>query len=95
MDFSYTIYILIIPIAVFLLLGFFYNKIKPAVAGWIGVAGLTAVAGMSYYTAYQYFFNLPKVDEKFQTFFGFKMNWMNFTDTLRIDMVFYWIQSLL
>ena len=86
MDFSYTIYILIIPIAVFLLLGFFYNKIKPAVAGWIGVAGLTAVAGMSYYTAYQYFFNLPKVDEKFQTFFGFKMNWMNFTDTLRIDM---------
>jgi len=86
MDFSYTIFILIIPIAMFLLLGFFYNKIKPAISGWIGVAGLTAVAGMSYYTAYQYFFNIPKVDGKFQTFFGFKMNWMNFTDTLRIDM---------
>lgn len=86
MDFSYTIFILIIPISVFLLLGFFYNKIKPAVSGWIGVTGLTAVAGMSYYTAYQYFFNIPKVEGKFQTFFGFKMNWMNFTDTLHIDM---------
>jgi len=86
MDFSYTIFILIIPISVFLLLGFFYNKIKPAVSGWIGVAGLTALAGMSYYTAYQYFFHIPKVDGKFQTFYGFKMNWMNFTDTLRIDM---------
>ena len=86
MDFSYTIFILIIPIAMFLLLGFFYNKIKPAVSGWIGVAGLTAVAGMSYYTAYQYFFNIPKVAGKFQTFFGFKMNWMNFTETLHIDM---------
>jgi NADH-quinone oxidoreductase subunit L len=85
MDFSYTIFILIIPIAVFLLLGFFYNKIKPAVSGWIGVAGLTVVAGMSYYTAYQYFFHIPKVDGKFQTFFGFKMNWMNFTDKLAID----------
>ncbi len=86
MDFSYTIFILIIPIAVFLLLGFFYNKIKPAVSGWIGVAGLSAVAGLSYYTAYQYFFHVPKVEGKFQTFFGFRMNWMNFTDTLAIDM---------
>jgi NADH-quinone oxidoreductase subunit L len=86
MDFSYTIFILLIPITTFLLLGFFYNKIKPAVSGWIGVAALAVVAALSYYTAFQYFFNIPKVDGQFQTFFGFKMNWMNFTDTLRIDM---------
>ena len=86
MDFSYTIFILLIPITTFLLLGFFYDKIKPAVSGWIGVAALSIVAILSYYTAIQYFFNLPKVDGKFQTFYGFKMNWMNFTDTLHIDM---------
>ncbi len=86
MDFSYTIYILIIPVTVFLLLGFFYNKIKPAVSGWIGVAGLSAVAAISYYTAYKYFFVLHHHGEKFETFFGFKMNWMNFTDKLAIDM---------
>ncbi len=86
MDFSYTIFILIIPIATFLLLGFFYNKIKPAISGWIGVFALSVVAVLSYYTAYQYFFNVGKVEGKFQTFFGFKTNWMNFTETLRIDM---------
>jgi NADH-quinone oxidoreductase subunit L len=86
MNFSYTIFILIIPIATFLLLGFFYNRIKPAVSGWIGVTALSVVAGLSYYTAYQYFFNVGKIDGKFQTFFGFQANWMNFTENLRIDM---------
>jgi NADH-quinone oxidoreductase subunit L len=86
MNFSYTILIPLIPLVVFLLLGFFYNRIKPAVSGWIGVAGLTASAVLSYYTAYQYFINTPKVEDKFQTFFGFKTNWMNFTDTLNVDM---------
>ena len=86
MNFSYTILIPLIPFVVFLLLGFFYNRIKPAVSGWIGVAGLTASAVLSYYTAIQYFFHLPKLDGKFQTFFGFKTNWMNFTDTLNVDM---------
>ncbi len=84
MDFSYTIFILIIPIATFVLLGMFYNKIKPAISGWIGVGALSAVAGLSYYTAYQYFFNVPKVGGKFETFV-YKTNWMNFTETLRID----------
>ncbi len=86
MDFSYTIFILIIPISVFLLLGFFYNKIKPAVSGWIGVAGLSAVAAIAYYTAYQYFFVLHEEGTKYETYYGFKQNWMNFTDTLGIDM---------
>jgi len=86
MNFSYTILIPLIPLTVFLFLGFFYNRIKQPVSGWIGVAGLTASALLSYYTAYQYFYNIPKIDGKFQTFFGFKTNWMSFTDTLNVDM---------
>lgn len=86
MDFSYTIFILLIPITTFLLLGFFYNRIKPAVSGWIGVTALTIVAGLSYYTAIKYFFYTPKLEGKYQTLYGIKMNWMNFTDKLHIDM---------
>ena len=56
MDFSYTILIPLIPLAVFLLLGINYKSIKPALSGWIGSLGLFITLVLSYYTAYQYFF---------------------------------------
>ena len=85
MDFTYTILIPLIPLAVFLLLGFNYGKIKPAVSGWIGSLGLFASFILSYYTAYKYFFEVGKVDGVYQTFVH-KWRWMSFTDTLHIDM---------
>ena len=56
MNFTYIILIPLIPLAVFLLLGIFNQKIKPAISGYIGVAGLSTSAILSFYTAYQYFF---------------------------------------
>ena len=85
MDFSYTVLIPLIPLAVFLLLGMNYSKIKPSVSGWIGSMGLLVTLGLSYYTAYQYFFVVGKVGEIYQTF-THQWRWMNFTDTLYIDM---------
>lgn len=85
MNFSYTILVPLIPFAVFIILGFFYNRINEKISGWIGVAGLTASAVLSYYAAFQYLYHVPKVDGKFQTFVH-SINWMNFTDTLKIDM---------
>ncbi|WP_456378987.1 NADH-quinone oxidoreductase subunit L [Lutibacter sp.] len=85
MDITYTILIPLIPLAVFLLLGIFSQKIKPAVSGYIGVAGLSTSAALSFYTAYQYFFVLGKVNGAYQTIVQ-KVTWMNFTDTLKIDM---------
>lgn len=85
MNVSYTIAIPLIPLAVFLVLGIFNQKIKPAVSGYIGVAGLLASAILSYYTAFQYFLVHGKVDGVFQTFVE-KTNWMSFTETLHIDM---------
>lgn len=85
MDFSYTILIPLIPLAVFLLLGINYNKIKPAVSGWIGSLGLFTTLGLSYYTAYQYFFVVGKVGDVYQTFTE-QWRWMTFTETLYIDM---------
>lgn len=85
MNFTYVILIPLIPLAVFLLLGIFNQKIKPAVSGYIGVAGLTTSTLLSFYTAYQYFFIHGKVDGVYQTL-AQKTTWMNFTDTLAIDM---------
>lgn len=85
MNFTYIILIPIIPLVVFLLLGIYNKKIKPAVSGVIGVAGLSSSALLSFYTAYQYFFVHGKVNGVYQTLVE-KNTWMNFTDTLAIDM---------
>ncbi|MCF6348019.1 MAG: NADH-quinone oxidoreductase subunit L [Flavobacteriaceae bacterium] len=85
MNISYTILIPLIPLAVFLLLGIFNQKIKPSISGYIGVLGLLASTILSFYTAYQYFFIHEKVDGVYQTFVE-KTVWMNFTETLHIDM---------
>lgn len=84
MNVSHTILIPLIPLAVFLLLGIFNQKIKPAVSGYIGVLGLTVSTLLSLYTAYQYFFVSGKLNGVYQTFVD-KTVWMHFTDTLRID----------
>jgi NADH-quinone oxidoreductase subunit L len=85
MNLTYIILIPLIPLLVFLLLGIFNQKIKPAVSGYIGVAGLSVSTMLSFYTAYKYFFKLGKVNGEFQALFA-KTTWMNFTETLTIDM---------
>jgi NADH-quinone oxidoreductase subunit L len=75
----------LIPLVVFLLLGIFNQKIKPAVSGYIGVLGLLTSTLLSFYTAYHYFFVHGKINGVYQTFVE-KTVWMNFTDTLSIDM---------
>jgi len=85
MNFSYVILIPLIPLAVFLILGIFNQKIKPAISGYIGVFGLLASAIISFYTAYQYFFVGGKINGVYQAFVE-KTVWMNFTETLHIDM---------
>ncbi len=74
-----------IPLTVFLVLGIFSHKIKPAVSGLVGVAGLATSTLLSYYTAWQYFFVQGKLDGVYQTFVE-KITWMRFTETLHIDM---------
>lgn len=85
MNISYIVLIPLVPLAVFLLLGLNSQKIKPAISGYIGVLGLSVSAALSFYTAYQYFLVEGKVDGIYQTFVN-KTVWMNFTDTLHIDM---------
>ena len=85
MDLTYIYLIPIIPLVVFLLLGIFNQKIKPAVSGYIGVLGLLCSTVLSFYAAYEYFFVAGKINGVYQTFVE-KTVWMNFSDSLHIDM---------
>ena len=85
MNLGYILLIPLIPLVVFLLLGIFNQRIKPAISGYIGVFGLLVSTILSCYAAYQYFFVHGKVNGVYQTFVE-KTVWMNFSDTLHIDM---------
>ena len=84
--FTYTVLIVLIPLIFFILIGFFGHKFKPLVSGIIGTSGLFISMALSYYTAYQYFFNVPRVDEAFQKVIGFNTVWLHLTESLHIDL---------
>jgi NADH-quinone oxidoreductase subunit L len=86
-DFSYTAWILLIPLFMFVVVGLFGNRFKPIVSGIAGTAGLFAIWVLSLVTAYKYFFVLEKAaDGAFQKFLAVNIRWLNLTDTLHIDM---------
>ena len=85
-DFSYTIWIPLIPILMFLFIGLTGHKYKPVISGYLGTLGLLTSAMLSYYTAYQYFFNVGKVAGVYEKIIGFNVTWLRFTDTLHIDL---------
>jgi len=84
MDFSYTILIPLIPLALFVILGIFSKKITPAISGWLGSLGLGTSFVLSLYTAYHYFLE-GKLNDVYQTII-YKDTWIIFTDKLHIDM---------
>ncbi|HFX17544.1 MAG TPA: NADH-quinone oxidoreductase subunit L [Flavobacteriales bacterium] len=84
--FEYIYWIPLIPLLMFLFLGFTAKEIKEPISGYIGTAGLLTVFGMSLYTAYQYFFVSGLVNGKYEPIkVMIKEGWVNFTDKLAID----------
>jgi NADH-quinone oxidoreductase subunit L len=77
-NFTYTVWIVLIPLFLFILIGFFGHRFKPV------VSGISMV--LSYFTAYQYFFLVPKVEETYQKLLGFNTVWLNLTEKLHIDL---------
>jgi NADH-quinone oxidoreductase subunit L len=86
MNLDYTALILIIPLSVFLLLGFFFRRIKEPYSGYIGVAGLTITSLISFYVAYTYFFQFGFSGGEFHKIVAFRTTWLRFTDTAVIEM---------
>jgi len=85
-NFTYTVWIVLIPFFLFILIGFFGHRFKPIVSGIVGTSGLFVSMALSYYTAYQYFFLVPKVEETYQKLLGYNTVWLNLTEKLHIDL---------
>ncbi len=86
-DFSYTTWILLIPLILFVVIGLFGNRFKPIVSGIAGTTGLFVIWVLALITAYQYFFVLePAADGSFQKFMAVNIRWLTLTDKLHIDM---------
>jgi NADH-quinone oxidoreductase subunit L len=84
-NFSYAIWLLIIPLFMFLTLGLAGHKIKPRLSGFLGTAGLAVVFVLSYLTAYFYFFATPGEGGAFKPILAFNKTWLQLTDNLHID----------
>ena len=85
-NFTYTVWIPLIPFLMFIILGLGGHKLKPRLSGLLGTTGLGIITILSYITAYKYFFATPKVDETFKAIQAFNTTWLKLTDNLHIDL---------
>lgn len=83
---GYTIFILLLPLLSFLLLGLGGNFMKPKAAGVVGTFSTAAVTLLSYFTAFRYFSAGRGADGLFPTLMPYNFRWLPFNDTLGIDM---------
>ncbi|MGE5420931.1 MAG: NADH-quinone oxidoreductase subunit L [Chloroflexota bacterium] len=84
-NFNYTLWIPLLPLLMFLLLGLAGHKLKARLSGLLGTTGLGIITVLSYITAYQYFFG-GKTEGVFQKILAFNTTWLRFTENLHIDL---------
>lgn len=82
---EYTIFILLLPLLTFIVLGLLGTKLKACTAGLIGTISLGMVAILSYFTAFQYF-TTQKIDGVYQALIPFNTTWLNVGANLHIDL---------
>ncbi|MDP4280686.1 MAG: proton-conducting transporter membrane subunit, partial [Bacteroidota bacterium] len=85
-NFTYTVWIVLIPLIFFVLIGLFGRQFKPIVSGLVGTSGLLASMVLAWYTAYQYFFQVPLVEGAYPKLLAYNTVWLQFTENLHIDM---------
>jgi NADH-quinone oxidoreductase subunit L len=85
-NFSYTVWIPLIPFIVFLILGLSGHKLKAKLSGLIGTGGLGLVTLLSYFTAYRYFFAGGPAEGAYEKIEAFNVTWLQLTDKLHIDL---------
>ena len=81
-----TILILCVPLLMFLMLALAGHKMQARVAGMAGTLGIAIATGLSYLTAYQYFFEIGKTGGIYQKIIPFSVEWLRFSDKLSIEM---------
>ena len=84
---EYSIYVLLIPMVMFLFWGLFQGQLKGRSAGLIGTAGLAVTAVLAYWAAFDYFFVDGKgADGVYQKITEYNWVWLRFTENLHIDL---------
>ena len=73
--FEYTIFIMLLPLLSFIVLGLAGMKMQHKVAGLIGTCSLAIVTVLSYLCAFQYF-TLDRVEGVYQTFVPYNFTWL-------------------
>ncbi|MDP4266335.1 MAG: NADH-quinone oxidoreductase subunit L [Bacteroidota bacterium] len=85
-DFSISVLVPLLPLFMFIFIGLTGHKFKPLVSGILGTLSIFTSLVISYTIAYQYFFNVGKVNGVYQKIIGFNTVWLQLTQNLHIDM---------
>jgi len=86
MNFSSTIWILVLPLATFLITGLLGNKFPKRLSGILGTASLGIAALLALNIAYSYFFIAGKTGDAYTAITVMKYSWLTFSPSLSIDM---------
>ena len=83
---EYSLFIIVIPFVLFLLLGLLGTKLKASFSGIIGTLGMGVCALLAYAVAWQYFFGVGKSAEGWTEIIAINFEWLRFTDKLAINL---------
>jgi len=85
-NYLYILWIPLLPLATFVVLGLFGRKYFAKSAGIIGTASLLTSTLLSFVAAKQYFFEDGKVNGVYQKIIALKYTWLQFSPNVSIDM---------
>lgn len=83
---EYTIFIMLLPVLMFLFLGLAGHKLKPTVAGLCGTISLAVMAAIAYFTAWEFFTTPRNAEGVYATITPFNVEWLRMTEHLHIDL---------
>ncbi len=86
MDYSLSVWIILLPFLAFLITGLAGGRMKAIVSGIIGTASMAIAFVLSIMTAWSYFFASTQGAEGFAAISPINMVWLRFGDTLHIDL---------
>ena len=85
-NYAYVLWIPLLPLLTFVVLGIFGRKYFKTSAGIMGTASLLAAAVLSFNTAYHYFLVDGKVNGVFQKIIALQYTWLSFSPGVSVDM---------
>lgn len=85
-NYFYILWIPLLPLITFVILGLFGRKYLSSIAGILGTGSLLSATVLSFVAAKQYFFMDGKVNGVFQKIIALKFTWLEFSPNVSIDL---------